>query len=231
MPTQSQYCLLTPHRTMAERYHKIGSNNSTLVLPFLFPSVHSAFETISVSLGNDSPVVEFERHRKMGHQLASGWHRLKWRSQRPKPLLRRHTVTVRYLPLYQILPLVWPSSCARRPPSDSAQPLDSRPVCLTSPLGTAAARARLRRTSLPLPCVSDGGFVSTRCGHSGLFPRVRAQFSSSLTICSGFTRARSTVKPQCRCGPVTRPVAPTLPSTAPASKSSPTFTSISERCP
>ncbi len=120
MPTQSQYCLLTPHRTMAERYHKIGSNNSTLVLPFLFPSVHSAFETISVSLGNDSPVVEFERHRKMGHQLASGWHRLKWRSQRPKPLLRRHTVTVRYLPLYQILPLVWPSSCARRPASDRA---------------------------------------------------------------------------------------------------------------
>jgi len=56
-------------------------------------------------------------------------------------------------------------------------------------------------------------------------------FARSFTICSGFTRALSTVKPQCRCGPVTRPVAPTLPSTAPASKASPTFTPISERCP
>ena len=56
-------------------------------------------------------------------------------------------------------------------------------------------------------------------------------FSSNFTMCSGFTRALSTVSPQCRCGPVTRPVAPTLPRAAPASKVSPTFASISERCP
>src|SRR6267378_3701356 len=57
------------------------------------------------------------------------------------------------------------------------------------------------------------------------------EFPNNLTSCSGFTRALSTVSPQCRCGPVTRPVAPTFPSTAPASNSSPTFTSISDRCP
>ncbi len=56
-------------------------------------------------------------------------------------------------------------------------------------------------------------------------------FSSNFTMCSGFTRALSTVSPQCRCGPVTRPVAPTFPRAAPASKVSPTFASISERCP
>src|SRR5439155_15463173 len=32
-------------------------------------------------------------------------------------------------------------------------------------------------------------------------------FPNSFTMCSGFTRALSTVSPQCRCGPVTRPVA------------------------
>ncbi len=56
-------------------------------------------------------------------------------------------------------------------------------------------------------------------------------FASNFTMCSGFTRALSTVSPQCRCGPVTRPVAPTFPRAAPASKVSPTFASISERCP
>ena len=56
-------------------------------------------------------------------------------------------------------------------------------------------------------------------------------FSSNFTMCNGFTRALSTVSPQCRCGPVTRPVAPTFPRAAPASKVSPTFASISERCP
>src|SRR2546425_5808162 len=55
------------------------------------------------------------------------------------------------------------------------------------------------------------------------------EFPNSFTSNSGFTRARSTVSPQCKCGPVTRPVAPTFPSTAPASRASPAFTSISER--
>ena len=62
-------------------------------------------------------------------------------------------------------------------------------------------------------------------------PGVPTQGSSSLTICKGFTRALSTVRPQWRCGPVTRPVAPTFPSTSPASRISPTFALISDRCP
>src|SRR2546430_12823437 len=57
------------------------------------------------------------------------------------------------------------------------------------------------------------------------------EFSNSFTRSIGFTRARSTVSPQCKCGPVTRPVAPTFPTTVPASRTSPAFTSISERCP
>src|SRR5258708_7383600 len=52
-----------------------------------------------------------------------------------------------------------------------------------------------------------------------------------FTICSGFTRALSTVSPQWRCGPVTRPVAPTFPRSADGPTSSPAFTEISERCP
>jgi len=64
---------------------------------------------ISVSLSNDSPVVEFERHCKMGHQLVGTELRFKRRGQHLNPLLQHGTVTVRYLALYQILPLVWPS--------------------------------------------------------------------------------------------------------------------------
>jgi hypothetical protein len=60
-------------------------------------------------------------------------------------------------------------------------------------------------------------------------PIVSRHFHSTFTISSAFTRACSTCKPQWRCGPVTRPVAPTLPRTVPASTSSPTFASISEK--
>src|SRR5580692_238079 len=46
------------------------------------------------------------------------------------------------------------------------------------------------------------------------------------TISIALTRARSTSSPQCKWGPVTRPVAPTLPITSPTFTSSPTFASI-----
>ena len=36
--------------------------------------------------------------------------------------------------------------------------------------------------------------------------------------------------PQCRCGPVARPVAPTAPIVCPCAMRSPTFTSIRDRC-
>ena len=40
---------------------------------------------------------------------------------------------------------------------------------------------------------------------------------------------RLSITDQCRCGPVTRPVAPTAPMRAPASTVSPAFTAIEER--
>jgi len=84
------------------------------------------------------------------------------------------------------------------------------------------------------PVVSEG--VLTASMHRiprwiGAAPGVPTQGPSSLTICRGFTRALSTVRAQWRCGPVTRPVAPTFPSTSPASRISPTFALISDRCP
>ena len=52
---------------------------------------------------------------------------------------------------------------------------------------------------------------------------------SRATICIPFTRAFRIVSPQCKCGPVTRPVAPTLPISCPASAFSPGVTPISDR--
>ena len=46
---------------------------------------------------------------------------------------------------------------------------------------------------------------------------------------AGSTRASFRLTFQCRCGPVARPVAPTLPSTPPRGSSSPTFTPMAER--
>lgn len=82
-------------------------------------------------------------------------------------------------------------------------------------------------------CPSRGARISSKGTQTPLqVERIYCRaFSNNLTRSSGFTRARSTVNPQCRCGPVTRPVAPTFPSTAPVSTLSPAFTSISERCP
>jgi len=54
---------------------------------------------------------------------------------------------------------------------------------------------------------------------------------SSFTICRGFTRALSTVRPQWRVRPRDPPCGPTLPSTSPTSRISPTFALISDRCP
>src|ERR1700693_2028500 len=47
----------------------------------------------------------------------------------------------------------------------------------------------------------------------------------------GLTLALFTVTPQCKCGPVTRPVAPTFPIIAPAVTLSPTATSVTDKCP
>src|ERR1700730_11727243 len=53
----------------------------------------------------------------------------------------------------------------------------------------------------------------------------------SATSLVGLTRALFTVTPQCKCGPVTRPVAPTIPITAPAFTVSPVATSVADKCP
>src|SRR5215470_10684283 len=50
--------------------------------------------------------------------------------------------------------------------------------------------------------------------------------NGSLKMPRGFTRAPSTSRLQCRCGPVARPVAPTTPRTAPTFTSSPSATFI-----
>ena len=46
---------------------------------------------------------------------------------------------------------------------------------------------------------------------------------------AGSTKARLSATPKCRCGPVTRPVAPTLPMTAPRATAGPTCTPIADR--
>src|ERR1700737_1000539 len=53
----------------------------------------------------------------------------------------------------------------------------------------------------------------------------------SATSLGGLTLALFTVTPQCKCGPVTRPVAPTFPITAPAFTASPSATSVTDKCP
>jgi len=77
------------------------------------------------------------------------------------------------------------------------------------------------------PLRFNSGFPRGICAAPG----APTQGPNSFTICRGFTRALSTVRPQWRCGPVTRHVAPTFPNTSPASRISPTFGLISDRCP
>ena len=159
MPTQSQYCLLTPHRTMAERYHKMGSNNSTLVLPFLLPSVHSAsrqsqfrWATILPSL-NSSATSKLASTRWRRASTQNGAASVPTHSSNATRLRSAISRFFKYFHWSGLLPVL-------DRPRVTVQPLESRPVCLSSPPGTAAARARFRRTSLPLSCVSDGAFVS-----------------------------------------------------------------------
>src|SRR5277367_4345950 len=64
--------------------------------------------------------------------------------------------------------------------------------------------------------------VSKRYWRSFPIPR-------SFTTSSALTRVCCTSNPQCRCGPVTRPVAPTLPKTVPGPTVSPTWASIPEK--
>ena len=54
--------------------------------------------------------------------------------------------------------------------------------------------------------------------------------SPSPTSVNGSMRAPCARIAQCRCGPVTRPVAPTSPTTSPLSTMSPLFTSSRDRC-
>src|SRR5882724_9818975 len=84
---------------------------------------------------------------------------------------------------------------------------------------------------LPAPLYCPKVSFRFNAGDLGAAPGALSQGPSSLTICKGFTRALSTVRTQWRCGPVTRPVAPTFPSTSPASRISPTLALISDRCP
>src|SRR2546421_2211284 len=60
--------------------------------------------------------------------------------------------------------------------------------------------------------------------------RPDGSFPSSASTDSGSTRAPLTRTAQWRCGPVTRPVAPTRPIAASASTRSPSRTSIADRC-
>src|ERR1700741_1179845 len=81
---------------------------------------------------------------------------------------------------------------------------------------------------LPKSELGNGRLVPTP-GHYFRTFQEGLQSWGNVTICKAFTRDRSTDKPQCKCGPVTRPVAPTLPRTAPTAILSPTFASISDR--
>ncbi len=115
----------------------------------------------------------------------------------------------------------------------------------TSPAWRIRSEPRSARTasSRSSPCVSDINpriFISLFKFFRGKqkrisslpklhFREIASPLPNTLTISSAFTRARSTCRPQCRCGPVTRPVAPTFPKTVPATTSSPTFASISEK--
>lgn len=115
----------------------------------------------------------------------------------------------------------------------------------TSPAWRIRSEPRNARTasSRSSPCVSDIKpriFISLFKFFRGKqkrissvlklhFREIASPLPNTLTISSAFTRARSTCRPQCKCGPVTRPVAPTFPKTVPATTSSPTLASISEK--
>ena len=47
---------------------------------------------------------------------------------------------------------------------------------------------------------------------------------------AGSTMLRLSITPQCRCGPVTRPVAPTAPRRSPGCSRAPTLASMALRC-
>ena len=69
---------------MAERYHKIASYNSTLVLPYV--PAPSGLEAIVIPLPDDLPFPEFQKHRKKSLHLPPSRNGSKGDSQRSDPL-------------------------------------------------------------------------------------------------------------------------------------------------
>jgi len=207
LPTQSQVCLLDPSATMAERYHKSPSQNSTPVPPRFCGA---------------QPV---NTECKLRASVPSGF---------CQALYLGYCTNFPTSPIY----LIYYQSVAQ-----GSHPLEyPNPPGLCLRTFSRFACGKIFRDSYPPTC-TFGIAASLLCSSSRIrftsqdFRSTSARLLTlphgprSLTICNGFTRAFPTVNPQWRCGPVTRPVAPTFPRTAPASRTSSTFTPISERCP
>ncbi len=193
---------------MAGRYHKTPFQNSTPVLA----SFWRRQPLRAKSMLRASPVC---KHPLTPYLYARG----------TPPTTARIPVIIQYL--YRLLVC---SRGAGAYPETAGKPFPSLPV--ENKFALFSTFLSLQASSSP---VLSERVLPFQCRESlvglGAAPGVLAQGPTSLTICKGFTRALSTVRPQWRCGPVTRPVAPTFPSTSPASRISPTFALISDRCP
>jgi hypothetical protein len=209
---------------MAERYHILRFWNSTLVLPFLITS-HTA-QKVGIPFTRVVSPQNARGFELSGRSDSKTWPKLRppFYFKGPQLLSPKSFIIIQIYEFTAFAMLI---------------ALQAGPPILTITLAFAPGSEKTSNSSYrpkprnwpqvaPLkPSEPAGGIVSKWNSTTGR-PH---SLPSNFTICRGFTLALSTVRPQCRCGPVTRPVAPTFPRTAPASKVSPTFTPISDRCP
>jgi len=110
---------------------------------------------------------------------------------------------------------------------------------LMSRVGGIARRAAVREQELAAIVQSSDdaiigkdldGMIRTHADHARRHCGRGSGAPSNASSESGSMRASFARTAQCRCGPVTRPVAPTWPTTVPAETTSPSRASMTERC-